>query len=649
MPSNIKRISLLGMVILIWMFPYFSMGIENEKTGGIEKLRGFEEFKELMEAHKPHGDYRHAIEPNILMEDAMEATPVTKSIESQTADHSSTNLQVEGVDEGDLVKTDGEYLYRVDENRIVILKVDPEHPMELTSVIQLEEGFGTEEIYLDENHLIVLGTGKPIRPMPDPVIYDSAVEQEAPIANVLPQVEGKRIYPPPYWHQPTTTCLLIYDVEKPNKPSLLRQVILEGRIVSSRKIDQAIYFVTNRSLDYYRIMQHFPEKAQSLMQPVFIDSALENGDLQTIQYDRIGYFPEAIASNYITVAGVNLGRPSEPVNTEVFLGRGDNLYASRDNLYMAMEKWGAGDSETDLFRFALEEGEIEHKATGSVPGRVLNQFSMDEFDGTFRIATTTGQMWRTDEHTSKNHLFVLDLDLHQVGSIENIAPTERIYSARFMGERAYLVTFREIDPFYVIDLTDATSPEILGYLKIPGYSDYLHPYDENHILGFGKEVYDVKGNAIPGGFKIGVFDVTNVEEPIETFKIEIGDTGTDSELLRNHRALLFSKERDIIAFPITVMEKPVDNQENPWQWGEFTFQGAHLYSLDLEAGFHLKNRITHVSPTDYKKAGHRWYNSSKNIDRIMYVGDTLLTTSRHKVQRHDLKSFYLLDEIIIND
>ncbi|SDZ16646.1 beta-propeller domain-containing protein [Tindallia californiensis] len=649
MIGNRKKIGLLLFLFLVWLLPHSSIGVEAEEVTGIEKLSGFDELITLLEEQMIHDGYRHVSEPEMIMKDAMEAAPAEESAGSQPAEHSVTNIQVEGVDEGDVVKTDGQYLYRAEANRIVILSVDPDSPMKQTGIIEVEENFRTSEIYLDENQLVVLGTGHPIRPKEDPVLYDSALDQEMSASDVLPQIDERMIYPPPYWNRPTTTSVLVYDVENPAEPRLERKVILEGRLLSSRKIDQELYFVTNRHFDSYWIMQDASEKAETLLKPVFSDSALENGALQQIDFDHIGYFPGAIESNYITVAGLRLDRPNQPVNTDVFLGRGDNLYASRENLYMAMEKWEDGASQTDLFRFALEEGTIAHKATGKVPGRVLNQFSMDEFDQSFRIATTTGQMWRTDEQTSKNHVYVLDMNLEQIGAIEDIAPTERIYSARFMGERAYLVTFREIDPFYVIDLAEPTAPEILGYLKIPGYSDYLHPYDENHILGFGKEVYDVKGNAIPGGFKIGVFDVSNVEEPIEKFKIEIGDTGTDSALLRNHKALLFSKEKDMIAFPITIMKKTADSMENPWQWGQFTFQGAHIYSLDLEEGFQLSASISHLNLIDYMKAGHYWYGSEKNIDRILYVGDTLITTSPYKVQRHHLGSFQLRDEVIIGE
>ncbi|SFH59820.1 Secreted protein containing C-terminal beta-propeller domain [Tindallia magadiensis] len=640
-----KWIRVIGISLLICGVVFSGAGIAEEEASGIRKLSGYEELKELLEEKEMDFDYRHVVEWG--MEESMESALPADSSAKQSIDYSSTNIQVEGVDEGDIVKTDGSYLYRVTAGKILILKVDPASSMEKIGSIDLNDGFRPTEIYLDDDYLVVLGSGPSLRPIKDPVLYDSAESSELTVSDVAEGIDGRRIYPSFYWNMPSTSRLQVYDIKNPEEAAMIREVILEGQLFTSRKIGKDIYFVTNRNLDYYGMNRVEAEKAKSYMKPKYKDSAIRDGEVQQVEFEEIGYFPDSITANYITVAGVQLDHIDKPVITEVLMGRGDHLYASRKNLYMAMEKRKAGETETDIFRFALKEGAIKHQATGTVPGRVLNQFSMDEYDETFRVATTTGQMWRMDEHTSKNHVFILDLDLKIVGSIEDIAPTERIYSARFMGDRAYLVTFREIDPFYVIDIKDPLHPKILGYLKIPGYSDYLHPYDENHILGFGKEVYDIKGNAIPGGFKIGLFDVTDVEAPIEKFKLEIGDTGTDSELLRNHRALLFSKERDLIAFPITIMTKSNEEQEkNPWQRGMFTFQGAHVYGLDLEEGFQLKKEITHLNVMDYIKAGSHWYGSDKNVDRILYIDDLLLTISDYKMQRHDLETLQLKDELI---
>ena len=291
----------------------------------------------------------------------------------------------------------------------------------------------------------------------------------------------------------------------------------------------------------------------------------------------------------------------------------------------------------------------------------MNQFSMDENNGYFRIATTKGDIWRNDENTSKNNLYVLDDELKIVGSIEDIAPGEKIYSVRFMGDRAYMVTFKTVDPLFVIDLKDAKNPKILGALKIPGYSDYLHPYDENHIIGFGKDAVEVvhkdnKGNEIGRnayylGMKIAIFDVTDVNNPKEMFTEKIGDRGTDSELLNNHKALLFSKEKNLMAFPITVMEvknkdKGIGPNTMP-EYGSFVFQGAYVYNIDLTNGFELKSKISHISDEEYLKSGGDWYGSNKNVERILYISDDLYTISKGMVKAHDMNSMKQKGELTI--
>ena len=210
-----------------------------------------------------------------------------------------------------------------------------------------------------------------------------------------------------------------------------------------------------------------------------------------------------------------------------------------------------------------------------------------------------------------------------------------------MGDRAYMVTFRTVDPLFVIDLKDPEKPKILGALKIPGYSDYLHPYDENHIIGFGKDTVELKGQAYYLGMKIALFDVTDVSNPIQKFTENIGDRGTESEILRNHKALLFSKEKGLMAFPVTVMEVKGKNKfmDNGFpEYGQFSFQGAYVYNIDLVNGFTLKGRITHLSKDDYLRSGTGWYDSDKNISRLLYIKDNLYTLSNSIIKANELEN-----------
>jgi uncharacterized secreted protein with C-terminal beta-propeller domain len=277
---------------------------------------------------------------------------------------------------------------------------------------------------------------------------------------------------------------------------------------------------------------------------------------------------------------------------------------------------------------------------------------MDQYGDWFRIATTTDGYDNNYGYFSSNNLYVMDNELRIAGRLENLAPDERIYSVRFMGTRAYVVTFKQVDPLFVIDLSDPRAPRVLGALKIPGYSDYLHPYDDTHLIGFGKDTVEAETRwgggsdtvALYQGIKIALFDVTDVTNPIELWKTSIGDRGTDSELLRNHKALLFSKERNLLAFPVEVMEfAQGSSPRDAWEYGSFAYQGAYIYHLDIETGFTLRGRLTHLSDDDLNKAGgtygYGWGSErEKYIDRLLYVKDTLYALSHRYISASDIGS-----------
>ena len=552
------------------------------------------------------------------------------------ADFSTTNVQVEGVDEADLVKTDGSYIFQVNNDKVLIVKAEPPDQMELVATIQFKDaGFRPTDLYLDADSLIVIGS--------------SSSSQLVPLGPAGSMVRP-RIYPPIRSFQ--STRAIIYDIRDKSSITRVRELEMEGSYLSSRKVGSSFYLLTNKYLNYHSI-----QNGEETITPSWRDSA-QGGSLVAEKLEDISYFPNCVSPNYLMVAALDLTLPQCPADIHTYLGSGDQVYASQDNLYVAIQKndypvltklnvtmvYQPPEISTNIYKFALQPGKVKYYGTGTVPGRILNQFSMDENGGYFRVATTSGEMWNNDQYTSSNNIYVLNQDLQVYGKLENIAPGERIYSTRFMGDRAYMVTFQQVDPLFVLDMKDPGKPMILGKLKIPGYSDYLHPYDENHIIGFGKDTVQSKGwngqsQAFYEGMKIAIFDVTDVNNPVQMSQALIGDRGSDSELLRNHKALLFSAEKNLLAFPVTVMEVGQEMSPQPSQipaYGTFTFQGLYVYSIDLANGLQYRGRISHLSNEDYLKAGNAWYDTDKNVDRALYIGDTLYTLSSAMIKANNI-------------
>ncbi|MDR6551661.1 beta-propeller domain-containing protein [Paenibacillus qinlingensis] len=568
---------------------------------------------------------------------------VQDSARSVAPEYSGTNVQVQGVDESDVVKSDGTYIYTVNKQRIVVTQAYPADQMKVLSILDFPKTQNTQfqpsEIYVDDKHLIVLGQSyQNFKPVP----YNEAASSSTSVG-----ITGKRMISP--IRSQATTKVMVYDLTDRSNLKLVKDAELEGNYISSRKIGSSLYFIANKYVNYYQYRELTDmEGMKKELAPSYRDSSA--GDSFTsVPLDRIYYLPKALEPNYVLIGGMNLDHLSETMNVTSYLGSGQNVYASEENLYVAATKYEEQQQETILYQFGLNNGKAVYQHTGKVPGHLLNQFAMDEHNGYLRLATTTGEIWRTDEGTSKNHVYILDKSLKEVGSILNIAPGERIYSTRFMGDRAYMVTFKNTDPLFVLDLKQPAQPKLLGALKIPGYSNYLHPYDENHIIGFGKDTIEVENKSVAGsqsiayyqGMKVALFDVSDVNNPKEKFTEIIGDRGTDSELLYNHRALLFSKERNLLSFPVTVMKiDPNLATSNPKNvasaYGSFAFQGAYVYNLDLEKGFQLRGGISHLSKEELQKAGQHFYAGDKQVERVLYIGDTLYTISNGFIKANDL-------------
>ncbi len=539
-------------------------------------------------------------------------TSNTTAVAQESADYSKTNVQVQGVDEGDILKTDGEYIYFSGDGVISVVKAQPADNMKLEYTIQFNDNnyFYANEIYVDGDSLIVIGNS--------------------------------------YKEKPITTAY-VYDISNKSNVNRVREVSIQGNYVSSRKIGSALYIVTNSYL--FDMVNN-----NDYVQPVYKDSAV-GSSFKSIPYSEICYFPEITAKTYTIVAGFELDKPNKEVAVNTFLGGSENIYASAENLYITTVNYNqpvplakrettssfgtvsnsvtfAKTFTTKIYKFAFASGDAIFVGDGEVDGTVLNQFSMDENAGFLRVATTSFDT----KGNQVNNLVVLDKKLEQVGKISDIAPGERIYSARFMGDRGYMVTFKQVDPLFAIDLKDPYNPKILGALKIPGYSNYLHPYDENHLIGIGKDTTVLKDNAYYLGMKLSMFDVTDVTNPKELFTEIIGDRGTDSPALYNHKAFLFSKEKGLLAFPINVMKVNKNQKGDELAYGEFDFQGAYVYNVDTTNGFRLKGTVTHQTDEDYLKFGMYGGDYRKTVERLLYIGDDLYSVSQQMIKANSLSN-----------
>ncbi len=546
---------------------------------------------------------------------------------AETPEYSTTNIQVEGVDEADIVKNDGEYIYTISENKIIICKAYPPSESKILSKINFENDLEVQELFIGKNRLVAIGS-------------KYSKENYSSLAFVK-----------------------IWDTTDKSNPEVKREIEFEGSYSTSRKIEDYVYLVLN-SHPNYKLYEKDEIEAEEII-PKYKDTkgSEKVEDLKpACKCTDIQYFDPDSFTRFLSILSIPVENDKKEIKKEIIAGFSENVYASLDNLYVTSTKYdytispqstADEDEKTDIYKFALDGENIAYQGTSSVPGTVLNQFSMDEYNGYFRIATTRGHVGSEDS-TATNNVYILDSGLKEVGKIENIAPGEKIYSARFMGKKGYLVTFKKVDPFFTLDLADPKNPKILGKLKIPGYSDYLHPYDENHIIGIGKNTQEATEEERAGrdfawyqGIKMALFDVSDFKNPKEMYKVEIGDRGTDSYALQDHKAFLFDKDKNLLVIPILLAEIPEDKkvQAASNEYGDYTYQGAYVYNLSLEKGFEFKDRITHKQDSFKEERDYYYYDDIEAVKRSLYIGDFLYTISQAKVMINNLDDLERVNEI----
>lgn len=621
----IASLAFMCAIIMAIVLPNKSIAPINEVTAEQTKisqeLPKVENFKNLYAMLKARDTKRYYIDDMLSVDSITNANSKNETATNEVAnDYSKTNTQVQGVDEADIVKTDGTYIYYLTNEKLTIINTENASQMKEMSTIKFDETFTPEELFLNNDKLIVIGTRYE---------YDKTERKIG--------IDEDYLYP--NYMDKTYTSAKIYNIKDKSNPTLERTVEVEGSYLTARMIESNVYIVSNKYMYYAYICNTY--KASELneddFKPHYLDTATSN-ETKSINFDCIYYIPEFEDTNYLNIAAFNITNNQE-ANVESYLGAGEEIYASKENLYVTKTKYdyerkNKTSITTEIYKFNLNNANCTFAKAGDVPGSVLNQFSMDESNGYFRIATTDSTSW--DSESDTNNLYVLNENLETIGKIEGLAKGERIYSVRFMGNRAYMVTFVETDPLFVIDLSNPTTPTVLGELKIPGYSKYLHPYDETHLIGIGEDTevvnYGYGDRVVTNGMKMAMFDVTDPNNPQELYNVKIGEKGTYSELLYNHKALLFSKEKNIIAFPISITEDDY----------KVTFQGAIVYGVSLEKGFELKTKISN-SATDYDR-----YYSRNRVERIIYIKDTLFTLSNGLIKAVDLNTFETKGSIELN-
>ncbi|MBT0733960.1 beta-propeller domain-containing protein [Methanoculleus bourgensis] len=596
----------------------------NETLGDLQKFSSKEEIEAFLKEHAQgveHGNGYSWLPGSGGQETAMDAPAPTSAPPAPTAarDYSTTNVQVEGVDEADFLKNDGKYIYVISGETLAILEAFPAEEGKIVSETRID-GIPTA-LFLAGDRLVVFASGT----------------EES-----MTTVKGS-ITPVPI--QRTVTHAYIYDIADRSEPDLVRTQTFTGSYYDARMIGDDVYVLTREAPVWIRDEIVLPEVRTDGGEPILPDV----------------YRPGTPLQNYVfyTASAFSVKNDRDTPDAETFLlGYDTTLFASQKNLYIGYRYMGTAYSgpvaatmpdyagsreETIVHRFAIGDGRIDYRAMGRVPGHLLNQFSLDEYGENLRVATTV-EGWTREGQIQYNNVYVLDPSMKTIGTLEHIAPDERIYAARFVGDRLYLVTFKRIDPLFVIDLSDPNHPGILGKLKIPGYSDYLHPYDADHIIGIGKETDENGwGGVSVGGLKLALFDVSDVNKPIQVDAVVIGEAGTDSEALRDHKAFLFIQEKDLLVIPVSEIKR-VENPSSryPGSYSTTTWQGAYVYQVNPSSGFTLEGTVTHGE----KGPSYAW-NAPDAVRRSLFMDDTLYTISQRSIVMTNLADGSRVSEVFL--
>lgn len=536
--------------------------------------------------------------------------------------YSGTNVQVEGVDEGDIVKTDGDYIYVLRDVELIILKADGKNVAEVSHTI-----VGTPWDMSDDENVQTTSEKSPVALY---VLDDRAVVISAYYSwtsDDASQVNDNSNY----------VVIDVYDLTDRSAPKLIKSLGQDGYQVDSRLVGDKLFLCSA----YY---VYDPDSKDPRF---YVPCLYTDGNAEPVPYDCIGLMPQEDSTTYAVLTSYDISAAAV-INTQSVLGGGETVYMNQDNLYLCKTVYGDRASEsvtegpyevtthitdmtTAVNRFSISEGKLNYEATGSVPGDLNNQFSLDEYDGNLRMATTErngGYKLYVDEGhkfenyesmdtVTSNDVFILNSDLEIIGSATDIAPDETVYSARFDGDYGYLCTYRTTDPIFAVDLSDPSRPAVVGAVALTGYSDYLHLWTENRLFGLGMQTQEVQSEegttATVDGMKMVMIDTSDPAHLTEQSTTQID--ADYSQALYNHKAILVDQARNLIAFPA---------------------EGNYLvYGFSDDQGFQLKKEIAFENEWDWQSRG-------------LYIGDCFYVVSSDAVDVIDLNTLENVGHTILS-
>lgn len=569
-------------------------------------------------------------------------------------DFSGTNNQEDGVDEADFLKTDGYYIYTLNGRQLRILAVPEFGQLEPVSATDVE-GHPTQMLVDSERERAVVFSIVPVYDLPE----------QHPLRAQLGDPDDQGNWT---WRTWDVTKVTVLDISDRAAPSLLREVYLEGWYQTARKHDASVrlaaYSYINNSVLWNWYSLYAPYADNPALGKLLVAAAVRELTLDELVPRYYTRTPDgALAINALTdeacgefyrptnssaygmtsLYSLDLAEDDLAVDADTIVSNWPTVYASSDQLVLtepAHGWWWFWDNDTDpeqlnVHAFDISTpGETTYLASGRVEGLLFDQFSIDEHDGTIRLATTDNRWsrwWTTDAPPPDNHVWVLEQQgdaLETIGHVGGIAPNESIFAARFLDDRAFLVTFEQVDPLFTIDLRDPTAPTVVGELKVPGFSTYLHPIAEDRLLAIG--VGGDEAGASWGQTQVSMFDASDFANPAlqDTLSLQAEGDWSWSEAQYEHKAFQYWAPKGLLAVPVSTYSERV------------TPEGYYAYSylsrldvidVDVDAGLSLRGSIDHSA---LYRTDQYWY--YRDIRRSIFMGDYLYAVSDRGITVHQV-------------